>query len=223
MRKAIDKKILKAVYNRVARRYDFQHYFFTAGSDQRGRRILVEKVVLPGSKILDCGAGTGSTALLALEKVGASGKVVLYDMSDGLLAVARKRIKAAGFSDRVEFVKGDLHDLPFDDNSFDVVFSTYSMCPISDPEKGVKELYRVTKPGGRIAVAHSTNPENPIMKWVADKVESFIWHFPSISLGCRSVSVLPVLERAGCKVTFKSRIGVPFWPFLVFVAAKPTN
>jgi ubiquinone/menaquinone biosynthesis C-methylase UbiE len=221
MREAIDKSVLKTVYDSVAKRYDFQHSFFTAGSDQRGRRILVDEAISPGDRILDCGSGTGSTALLALKKAGPSGNVVLFDMSDGMLAVAKQRIEAAGAGGQVEFKTGDMLDLPFEDNSFDVVLSTYSMCPVYDPGKGARELCRVTKPGGRIAIAHSTDPKNRVVKWLADKVEGLVWHIPSISLGCRSVSVLPVLERADCKVALKRHIGVPLWPFLVFVVVKP--
>lgn len=223
MRHAMDKGALRAVYDRVARRYDFQHSFFTAGSDQRGRRILVDKAVSPGNRILDCGSGTGSTALLALEKAGPSGSAVLLDMSDGMLAVAKKRIAEAGASNQVEFKTGDMLALPFEDSGFDVVLSTYSMCPLYDPAEGARELYRVTRPGGLIGVAHSTDPENPAVKWMADRVESLVWHIPSISLGCRSVSVLPSLEQAGCEIIFTKYLGIPLWPFFVFVAKKPAS
>lgn len=223
MRNAMDKGALREVYDRVANRYDFQHSFFTAGSDQRGRRILVDQAVGPGDSILDCGSGTGSTALLALEKAGPSGKAILFDMSDGMLSVAKKRLTEAGVGDQIEFKTGDMVSLPFNDNSFDVVLSTYSMCPLYDPAEGARELYRVTKPGGLIGVAHSTDPENPVVKWLADRVESLVWHIPSISLGCRSVSVLPTLEQAGCEVIFKKRLGVPLWPFVIFVAKKPAT
>jgi ubiquinone/menaquinone biosynthesis C-methylase UbiE len=111
--------------------------------------------------------------------------------------------------------------LPFDDGQFDVVLSTYSMCPLYDPAKGALELYRVTKPGGKIGVAHSTEPQNPAVKWLADRVENWAWHFPSISMGCRSVEVLPTLKSAGGKVLFSRNIGVPLWPFLVFIVEKP--
>jgi len=217
----MDQQALRAVYDRVAGRYDFQHAFLTGGSDQRGRRILAEQAVSPGDRILDCGAGTGSTALLALERAGPSGRAVLFDMSDAMLAVARQRLAKAGFGDQVEFRTGDILALPFEDNSFDVVLSTYSMCPLYDPAKGARELYRVTRPGGLIGVAHSTNPENPVVKWLAGRIESVIWQIPSISLGCRSVSVLPSLEQAGCDVMFKRRVGIPLWPFVVFVVRKP--
>lgn len=223
MRKALGTAQLRAVYDRVARQYDFQHAFLTAGSDQRGRRILVEQAVRPGDRVLDCGAGTGSTALLAAHKVGPAGKVVIFDLSDGMLDVARTRAAQAGVMDRIDFKTGDMLELPFADNSFSVVLSTYSLCPLFDPTRGAMELYRVTRPGGRIAIAHSTEPDARLVKWLADKVERVVWHFPAISLGCRAVSVLPALEQIGCAVLFKRRIGVPLWPFLVFVVKKPSG
>jgi len=82
MREALHRAKLGAVYDRFARRYDFQHALATASADQRGREILVEKAVGVGDKVLDCGAGTGSTALLAARKVGSSGKVVLFERND---------------------------------------------------------------------------------------------------------------------------------------------
>jgi demethylmenaquinone methyltransferase/2-methoxy-6-polyprenyl-1,4-benzoquinol methylase len=220
MREALDQIKLNSVYNRVAERYDFQHSFFTAKSDQRGRELLVDKAVSPGDRVLDCGAGTGSTGLLAAQKVGATGKVVLFDMSDGMLAVATQKMVQARMRERVEFEAGDMLGLPFEDNSFDVVLSTYSLCPVYDPVRAATELYRVTRPGGRIGIAHSTDPNTPLVKWLADRVERIVWHLPSLSLGCRSVSVLPVLQQLKCKVIFKKYMGVPLWPFLVFVAEK---
>ena len=220
MREALDQIKLNSVYNRVAERYDFQHSFFTAKSDQRGRELLVDKAVSPGDRVLDCGAGTGSTGLLAAQKVGATGKVVLFDMSDGMLAVATQKMVQARMQERVEFEAGDMLGLPFEDNSFDVVLSTYSLCPVYDPVRAATELYRVTRPGGRIGIAHSTDPNTPLVKWLADRVERIVWHLPSLSLGCRSVSVLPALGQLKCKVIFKKYMGVPLWPFLVFVAEK---
>lgn len=223
MRDALDKVKLNAIYDRVAKRYDFLHSFFTAKSDQRGRELLVAAAVATGDRVLDCGAGTGSTGLLAAQKIGESGKVVLFDMSDGMLAIAKEKAAKDKMQDHVEFKTGDMLGLPFEGNSFDVVLSTYSMCPVYDPARAAKELYRVARPGGRIGVAHSTDPETPRVKWLADRVEHIVWHIPSISLGCRSVAVLPTLEQLSCKTIFKKHIGVPLWPFLVFVVEKPAT
>jgi demethylmenaquinone methyltransferase/2-methoxy-6-polyprenyl-1,4-benzoquinol methylase len=223
MRQALDKEKLKAVYDHVAGHYDFQHSFLTANADQRGRVLVVEKTIASGDNVLDCGAGTGSTGLLAAQQVGASGKIVLFDASEGMLAVARMKAAQAHLQDRVEFSTGDMLNLPFDDNRFDVVLSTYSMCPVYDPSKAAREVYRVTRPGGRIGVAHSTDPEHSWVKWLADRVESVIWHLPSVTLGCRSVAVLPTLELLGCRTIFEKHVGVPLWPFLVFVVEKPAT
>jgi len=183
----------------------------------------VDRTVSPTDNVLDCGSGTGTTGILAAKKLGSRGKITLFDLSDDMLAVARQKVVAAGLQDRVAFQTGDIVHLPFGDGEFDVVLSTYSMCPLYDPEKGALELYRVTKPGGKIGVAHSTAPRNAFVKWLADRVEDWAWRLPSLSMGCRAVDVLPALRRAGGKVVFSRTIGVPLWPFLVFIVEKPAS
>lgn len=220
-RTALPRSALVAVYDRVAARYDVQHGLLTGRSDQRGRRLVVDRAVRAGDAVLDCGAGTGSTALLAGRRAGDRGRVLLYDLSEGMLSVARRRAAAAGLLPRMAFGVGDLLHLPFPDGTFDVALSTYSLCPVSDPRRGALELLRVTKPGGRIGIAHSAEPRGALMRWLADQVEPLVWRFPSVSLGCRSVHVLPTLERAGARLSFAAHIGIPLWPFAVLVVEKP--
>ncbi len=212
---------LRSIYARIAKRYDYQHALSTGRSDQRGRKLVVEKTVREGDSVLDCGSGTGTTGLMAARKVGPNGKVILFELSEEMQAVARQKVNEAGLQDRVEFQTGDIMHLPFASDQFDVVLSTYSVCPLYDPRQGVMELYRVTRPGGRLAVAHSAEPEKPMIKRLANGVENLLWHLPSLSMGCRPVAVLPALESVGAKVLFSKRIGVPLWPFLVFVVEKP--
>ena len=214
---------LQRIYDRIAAHYDFEHALITARADQRGRRLLVENAVKKGDTVLDCGSGTGTTALMAAGKVGSEGKVALFDLSDGMLAVAQEKAAREGLTERLTFQTGDMVHLPFANDSFDVVLSTYSLCPLYDPKKGASELYRVARPGGRIGVAHSTMPRNPIVKWLADKVEDVAWRFPWLSMGCRAVTVLPALQAAGAQVVFLKHIGIPLWPFLVFVVEKPNR
>ena len=223
MRKALSIEKLKSVYGNIAKRYDFQHGLITARADQRGRRILVENAVDKGDQVLDCGSGTGTTGIMAAKKTGHSGKVTLFDLSEDMLAIARKKVVQENLQERVTFQTGDMVHLPFDDNSFDVVLSTYSLCPLYNPVQGALELYRVTKPGGKVGVGHSTEPKNVIVKYLADRVEDIAWRFPWLSMGCRSVNVFPALEKAGGKVLLLKQIGVPLWPFLVFIIEKPAT
>jgi len=223
MREGLSVEKLKKVYGRIATRYDIQHSVLTAKADQRGREILVKSAVKEGKEVLDCGAGTGTTGILAAQKVGPNGKVTLFDLSDAMLSVARKKVSRDGLQDRVTFQTGDMVHLPFDDDRFDAVLSTYSLCPLYDPRKGALELYRVTRPSGMIGVAHSAEPPNKIVKWLADRFEGIAWRFPWLSMGCRSVDVLPALVGAGGRVVFCKMIGVPLWPFLVFVVEKQAS
>ena len=221
VRPALSLAKLRGIYDSIAKRYDIQHGLITATADQRGRRLLVERAVKEGDTVLDAGSGTGTTALLAAQKVGPRGKVTLFDLSEGMLAVARDKAARQGLLDRLELQAGDMVHLPFADDSFDVVLSTYSLCPLYDPVKGALELYRVARPGGQIGVAHSTSPENAAVRWLANRVEDIAWRFPWLSMGCRSVVVLPTLQAVGARIVFLKHVGVPLWPFLVFVLDKP--
>ena len=221
MIKALDQNIIKDIYNKRSTWYDIYHNLVTFKADDLGRKLVVQNSVIQGDHVLDAGSGTGSTALIAAEKVGAKGKIILFDISEGMLNIARTKIEKAGFKERIETKTGDILNLPFPDNYFDVVLSTYSVCPLYSPDKGALELLRVVKPGGKLAIAHSSSPENQILLWLSDQLEKLIWLFPKVSLGCRSVSTLPALQKAGVKVLFKRKIGFPLLPFLVFVVQKP--
>ncbi|MGE5146887.1 MAG: class I SAM-dependent methyltransferase [Candidatus Eiseniibacteriota bacterium] len=221
MRTGVAPDVLKAVYERLARRYDWQHGFLTAHADERGRRLVVRHTVRIGDRVLDAGAGTGSTALLAAAAAGPTGHVTLFDFSPAMLAQARRKAEAAGVADRMRFDVGDMLRLPYPDGTFDAVLSTYSICPLFDPVQGAFELFRVLRPGGRLGVAHSTAPESAVMRWLADRVENLAWRFPGLSMGCRAVSVLPALRERGAVLLFERRLGVPLYPFLVFVVEKP--
>jgi len=105
-----------------------------------------------GEVVLDLGSGAGFDAFLAAKKVGSKGKVFGVDMTDEMLEKARENAKKGGFTN-VEFKKGDIENLPLDDNSVDVVISNCVINLAPDKAKVFKETYRVLKTGGRLMVS----------------------------------------------------------------------
>ena len=105
-----------------------------------------------GQTVLDLGSGGGIDVLLSARRVGATGKVYGLDMTDDMLALARENQRAAGVSN-VEFLKGELENIPLPDGSVDVIISNCVVNLSADKDRALSEAFRVLRPGGRFAVS----------------------------------------------------------------------
>ena len=135
---------LGPTYDRYARLLSF-------GQDPRWRRFLVSRVNAgPGDTVLDVATGTAAVAIQLVRRTGC--RVVGLDQSREMLEAGRRRVEAAGLENRIELVEGTADRLPFEDASFDALTFTYLLRYVDDPAGTMRELARVVRPGGKIAM-----------------------------------------------------------------------
>jgi demethylmenaquinone methyltransferase/2-methoxy-6-polyprenyl-1,4-benzoquinol methylase len=141
---------VRSMFDRIAPVYDVMNRVMTAGLDLHWRRLAALAAVHPGDRVLDGACGTGDLAVADV-RAGA-GSVVGVDFSARMLERARR--KAPG----IEWVEGDLLALPFEEASFDAATVGFGVRNVADLEGALRELRRVLRPGGRLAILEITQP-----------------------------------------------------------------
>jgi len=177
---------VRRMFDRIAPVYDAMNRLMTAGLDQRWRRETASAVVRPGDRVLDVCCGTGDLALAATK---AGGHVTGLDFSTSMLERARRKSSA------VEWIDGDALALPFPDASFDAATVGFGVRNLANVERGLGELRRVLRPGGRVAILEITRPRGALAPFYRFWFDGVIPLAGKVLPGGSAYSYLPASVR----------------------------
>jgi demethylmenaquinone methyltransferase/2-methoxy-6-polyprenyl-1,4-benzoquinol methylase len=153
------KEQVAEMFDNISGKYDFLNHFLSLGIDIRWRKKAIKMLrELEPKLILDIATGTGDFAIEALALN--PDKVIGVDISEGMLEVGRKKMKKRGLDDRIELQQGDSEGLKFEDNKFDAVIVSFGVRNFENLDKGLEDMYRVLRPGGKVVILEFSRPKS---------------------------------------------------------------
>ncbi len=201
------------VFRSVAGRYDLMNDLMSLGSHRLIKRFTLDlSAVRAGHAVLDLAGGTGDMAMRFSPLVGTDGRVVLADINEDMLLIARDRIVDRGMAGNIDIVRLNGEELPFADDSFDCVCIAYGLRNITDQPRALASMQRVLKPGGRALVLEFSRVNNPLLSraydawsslWpvagriVTGDADSYRYLVESIRVHPDQETLLGMLEAAG--------------------------
>jgi demethylmenaquinone methyltransferase/2-methoxy-6-polyprenyl-1,4-benzoquinol methylase len=150
---------VREVFDSVADSYDLMNDFMSLGIHRLWKRFTIGMADLkPGQRVLDLAGGTGDLTRLMAPRVGREGLVVLSDINAAMLGNGRSQLLDKGISGNVDFAQANAEQLPFHDNSFDLVTMAFGLRNVTDKPQALNSIYRVLRPGGRLLVLEFSRP-----------------------------------------------------------------
>jgi len=157
------KEQVEQMFDNISGKYDLLNRILSMGIDVRWRKKVVKSVKKANpKKVLDIATGTGDLAIQIAKSTQA--QITGFDLSAGMLEVGRKKVAKEKLDDRIEMIQGDAENMPFEDNSFDVITVAFGVRNFENLKKGLDEIYRVLKPGGKFIILEFSQPESFPMK-----------------------------------------------------------
>ncbi len=152
------------MFDNVSPKYDFLNHLLSAGIDVWWRKKAISLLKKEQPKLLlDIATGTGDLAIEAVRQLNPD-KVIGVDISEGMLSFGREKMKKLGLEQKIEMQLGDSEKLHFENNTFDAVVVSFGVRNFENLEKGLKDMCRVTKPGGTCVVMEFSKPKTPVIK-----------------------------------------------------------
>jgi len=165
------KENVREMFDAIAPDYDRLNHIMSMNVDRGWRRRALRRIVDTTGplEVLDLACGTGDFSLAIARRMvrrEVSGHVAGVDLSEGMLAVMREKVAAAGLQERISVAQGDGEALPFPDGTFDRVTIAFGIRNFEDRAAGLREMLRVLKPGGRLVILELSVPGNRILRWL---------------------------------------------------------
>jgi demethylmenaquinone methyltransferase / 2-methoxy-6-polyprenyl-1,4-benzoquinol methylase len=160
------KQQVATMFDQIAFRYDFLNRFLSGGIDVYWRkRAIKELSALKPQRILDVATGTADVAIMTY-KLLQPNRIIGIDISEGMLDLGRKKIAKLLLNKQIELQTGDSEAIKFDNNTFDAITVAYGVRNFQDLRKGLGDMLRVLKPGGKLVVLEFSKPKIKIFNWL---------------------------------------------------------
>lgn len=158
---------IRDMFDKIAPRYDLLNRLLSLGIDRRWRRFAVRQLDIPeNGKVLDIATGTGDVALEIGRQTDSSVQIVGSDFTQGMLVLGKEKISESPYRDRVVLVNAPCEEMPHPARLFDGITIAFGIRNVVDRQKGLCEMARVLKPGGRAAILEFATPRNRFFRAV---------------------------------------------------------
>ncbi|GAB4537209.1 MAG: bifunctional demethylmenaquinone methyltransferase/2-methoxy-6-polyprenyl-1,4-benzoquinol methylase UbiE [Thermodesulfovibrionia bacterium] len=154
---------IQQMFSSIAPHYDLLNRLLSLGRDRHWRRFAVSNLPMIKKGIfLDVATGTGDVAIEIAQRYPRDVKIIGVDISEDMIKLGIKKIERLGLNNRIELQYGDVNNLPFEDGRFDAALIAFGIRNVENYERGIREMVRVVKDGGRVIILEFTSLKNPL-------------------------------------------------------------
>lgn len=206
--------LVAEVFHSVANRYDLMNDLMSGGLHRLWKRLTIAQChARPGQVILDLAAGTGDLAAPLAKQVGKTGRVILADINESMLARGRLRLIDQGLIGNIFYVLADAEQLPFPSHYFDCITIAFGLRNVTHQERALRSMYRVLKPGGKLLILEFSRLTIPALQklydlysfniipklgeWITQDRKSYEYLVESIRMHPDQETLKSLMEKAG--------------------------